>query len=234
MTDQFDRRAFLRRIAPVLPVALGACGWDGGSAMQPVFDKVIGFNNKLGEQLQALRGATAPPHQVVRGAMPSYFISDTMPVLADPASWRLEVGGLVRTPTTFTPAMLEALPHIGYSVEHHCVEGWSVVAAWRGIPFSIIADLVQPAREARYVFFESFDNGYTNGWDIASAMHPQTILADGFGDKPLEPDHGAPLRLYSPIKLGYKLTKYLTRISFMSDKPGGYWEDQGYPWFAGL
>lgn len=234
MADQFGRRAFLRRIAPVLPVALGACGWDGGPAMQPVFDRVIGFNNKLGEQLQALRGATAPPHQVVRGDMPSYFISDTMPVLADPASWRLEVAGLVRTPTTFTPAMLEALPHIAYSVEHHCVEGWSSVAAWRGIPFSIVADLVQPTRDARYVFFESFDNGYTNGWDMASAMHPQTILADGFGDKPLAPDHGAPLRLYSPIKLGYKLTKYLTRVTFTAEKPGGYWEDQGYPWFAGL
>ncbi len=63
---------------------------------------------------------------------------------------------------------------------------------------------------------------------------PQTILADAFNDRPLEPAHGAPLRLYSPIKLGYKMTKYLARVTFTADRPGGYWEDKGYPWFAGL
>ena len=234
MADAFDRRAFFRRLAPVLPAALAACGWDGGPRLQPVLDQVIGFNNHLGEKLLQVRGATVPPHQVITGKMPSYFISDAMPVLDDPASWRLEVGGLVRTPTSFTSEMIAALPHIDYSVEHHCVEGWSSVAAWRGVPFALVADLVKPLPAAQYVKFESFDNGYMNGWDIASAMHPQTILADGFGGRPIAPDHGAPLRLYSPIKLGYKLTKYLTRVTFTADKPGGYWEDQGYPWFGGL
>jgi len=234
MADAFDRRAFFRRAAPFLPAALAACGWDGGSRLQPVFDHVIDWNNALGERLQGLRGVTAPPHQVVKGVMPSYFISDSMPELDDPARWRLEVGGLVRTATAFTREMITALPHIDYRVEHHCVEGWSAIAAWRGVPFAIIAALVQPLPTARYVKFESFDKGYMNGWDIASAMHPQTILADRFGDQPITSEHGAPLRLYSPIKLGYKLTKYLTRVTFTADKPGGYWEDQGYPWFGGL
>lgn len=234
MADAFDRRAFFRRAVPILPAALAACGWDGGPRLQPLFDKVIGFNNQLGEKLLQIRGAGVPPHQVVTGRMPSYFISDQMPTLADPAAWHLEIGGLVRTPMVLTTEMIGALPHIDYSVEHHCVEGWSSVAAWRGVPFSVFAQLVQPLPTARYVQFDSFDKGYMNGWDIESAMHPQTILADGFGGRPIGPDHGAPLRLYSPIKLGYKLTKYLTRVTFTDQKPGGYWEDIGYPWFGGL
>ncbi len=234
MADAHDRRDFLRRIAPVLPAALAACGWDGGSRLKPLLDRVVDANGVIGEKLLAVRGATAPPHQVVKGRMPSYYISDAMPVLSDAASWRLEVGGLVRSPASFTSEMIAALPHIDYSVEHHCVEGWSAVASWRGVPFSVVADLVGAQPAARYVQFDSFDKGYMNGWDIASAMHPQTILADGFGGAPIAPDHGAPLRLYSPIKLGYKLTKYLTRVTFTADKPGGYWEDQGYPWFGGL
>lgn len=234
MTDRFDRRAFLRRAAPILPAALAACGWDGGAKLQPVFDRVIALNNRLGEGLLDLRGATAPPHQVIRGKMPAYFISDRLPTLADASAWRLEVGGLVRRPTAFTREMLTALPHVAYSVEHHCVEGWSAVAAWSGVPFAVVADLVLPLPAARYVRFDSFDDGYSNGWDLASAMHPQTILADGHGGRPIDAAHGAPLRLYSPIKLGYKLTKYLTKVTFTAERPGGYWEDQGYPWFGGL
>jgi DMSO/TMAO reductase YedYZ molybdopterin-dependent catalytic subunit len=130
--------------------------------------------------------------------------------------------------------MLESLPRLTYTVKHHCVEGWTTVATWTGVPVRAVAELADPTREARYLRFESFDSGYYNGWDLASAMHPQTILAYGFNDRPLAPDHGAPLRLYSPVKLGYKLTKYLTAMTFTRERPGGYWEDQGYPWFAGI
>jgi len=238
MTDRrplIARREFLRIAAPAaLPAALAACGWTGGKRLQPVFDRVIAFNNRLGEGLQALTHRRADPRQVDRGGMPAYFISDFLPVLDDPAAWRLEVGGLVRTPTSFTQQMISALPHVDYTVTHHCVEGWSVVKSWSGVPMATIAALVQPLPAAEFVQFDSFDSGYMNGWDLASAMHPQTILADRFEGRPLGAAHGAPLRLYSPIKLGYKLTKYLTRITFTDRKPGGYWEDQGYPWFAGL
>src|SRR5260370_32081594 len=82
--------------------------------------------------------------------------------------------------------------------------------------------------------FRSFDAGYSNGWDMASVMHPQTILAYGLNDQALPHDHGAPLRLYAPTKLGYKLTKYLLSMTFTDRRPGGYWEDQGYPWFGGV
>jgi DMSO/TMAO reductase YedYZ molybdopterin-dependent catalytic subunit len=151
-----------------------------------------------------------------------------------PADWVLEVGGLVRTPVRLTPAMLEAMPRVSYTVKHHCVEGWTAIATWTGVPVSAVTQMVQPTAEARYVRFDSFDHRYYNGWDLASAMHPQTILAYAWNDRPLTIEHGAPLRLYSPVKLGYKLTKYLTSMTFTRERPGGYWEDQGYPWLGGI
>src|SRR5437016_3370931 len=92
----------------------------------------------------------------------------------------------------------------------------------------------RPLRAAKYLNFVSFDSHYSNGWDMASALHPQTILAYAMNDNPLAPGHGAPLRLYSPTKLGYKMTKYLLSMTFTDRRPGGYWEDQGYPGFGGI
>jgi DMSO/TMAO reductase YedYZ molybdopterin-dependent catalytic subunit len=114
------------------------------------------------------------------------------------------------------------------------VEGWSAIATWTGLPFHVLADQVGILPEARFVRFDSFDANYYNGWDLESALHPETILAYGFNGEDLGPDHGAPVRLYAPHKLGYKLTKYLTRITFTDERPGGYWEDKGYPWFGGI
>ena len=122
--------------------------------------------------------------------------------------------------------MLQALPAVSYTVKHHCVEGWTAIGSWSGVPVSSITAMVVPTSQARFLHFESFDSGYYNGWDLTSAMHPQTILAYAYNDRLLTPNCGAPLRLYSPIKLGYKLTKYLTRMTFTGDRPGGYWEDQ--------
>jgi DMSO/TMAO reductase YedYZ molybdopterin-dependent catalytic subunit len=119
-------------------------------------------------------------------------------------------------------------------VKHHCVEGWTAIGTWTGVPVSVITELVRPLPEAQYLRFDSFDSGYSNGWDLASAMHPQTILAYAFNGRPLSRERGAPLRLYSTVKLGYKMTKYVTTMSFTRDRHGGYWEDQGYPWLAGI
>jgi len=165
---------------------------------------------------------------------PAYSITRPVPQLQQPESWALEVGGLVRKPMRLTLEMLQALPRVSYTVKHHCVEGWSAIATWTGVPVSSVAALVEPTAEARFLRFDTFDRGYFNGWDMKSAMHPQTILAYAFNDRLLTPAHGAPLRLYSPIKLGYKLTKYLTKMTFTSERPGGFWEDQGYPWLGGV
>jgi DMSO/TMAO reductase YedYZ molybdopterin-dependent catalytic subunit len=170
-----------------------------------------------------------------RSAMlPSYFISEMMPMLTQPDAWRLRVDGLVAQALSLSLDDLVQLPRVSYTVKHHCVEGWSAIASWHGVPVSAIVERCRPLRGARYISFASFDAGYSNGWDLASALHPQTILAYGMNDNPLPPAHGAPLRLYSPTKLGYKLTKYLVSLTFTDRRPGGYWEDQGYPWFAGI
>jgi DMSO/TMAO reductase YedYZ molybdopterin-dependent catalytic subunit len=230
------RRDFLRLGVVAGPASLvAACGWDGGALLRPRLQTVSRLNDWLGERLQS-SGRLAPEYGVAERSrmMPSYFISRTVPTLPDSDAWALEVGGLVQKPMRLTRPMLEALPSLTYTVKHHCVEGWIAVATWTGVPLQSIAAIVEPTADARYVRFDSFDKGFYNGWDLKSAMHPQTILAYAFNDRPLMPDHGAPLRLYSPIKLGYKLTKYLTSISFTRERPGGYWEDRGYPWFAGL
>jgi DMSO/TMAO reductase YedYZ molybdopterin-dependent catalytic subunit len=166
------------------------------------------------------------------GAFPSYFIADTMPF--PPAGWSLKVGGMVAHPGVFTLEQLKAMPRSDIRVRHHCVEGWSAVAAWHGLRLSELARAVGIDPRVRYVEFRSFDENYWSSWDLGSALHPQTLLAYGMNGHDLHPDHGAPVRVYSAIKLGYKNVKYLTEVNFLPSRTGGYWEDQGYDWFAGV
>ena len=119
-------------------------------------------------------------------------------------------------------------------MNHYCVEGWTAVETWTGVPFTALASLVRPSPDAHYVDFQSFDDDYHESWDLESAMHPQSVIAYGLDGKMLEPAHGAPARFYSPVKLGYKNTKYLTKVVFMPKANGGYWSDQGYEWYGGV
>jgi DMSO/TMAO reductase YedYZ molybdopterin-dependent catalytic subunit len=151
-----------------------------------------------------------------------------------PDNWTLKVGGLVARPAVFSLDQLKRMPMFGRRIRHHCVEGWSAVAEWHGVPLRELAKNVGASGDARYVEFRSFDNGYYSTWDIESSLHPQTILAYGMNGRALYPDHGAPLRLYSPVKLGYKMVKYLTEVNFLPHRSGGYWEDQGYDWYGGV
>jgi DMSO/TMAO reductase YedYZ molybdopterin-dependent catalytic subunit len=168
--------------------------------------------------------------------LPSYYISKTVPIWEESSRgrWVLEVGGLVANPLRLTLEELKGLPRVSHRVNHYCVEGWTAIETWTGCRFSDLARLARAMPEARYVDFESFDSGYHESWDIESAMHPQTVVAYGLDGKTLEPAHGAPARLFSPVKLGYKNTKYLTRIMFLPQMNGGYWSDQGYEWYAGV
>jgi DMSO/TMAO reductase YedYZ molybdopterin-dependent catalytic subunit len=196
--------------------------------------KVSALNDRLGEALLAYRPAPKYDESERARSFPSYHISRMTPVLDDPAAWRLRIRGLVRHPLELSIGELGEIGRLRYTVKHHCVEGWSAVATWAGTPFRALADEVGIRPEARFVRFDSFDEGYYNGWDLKSALHPETILATEFNEGALGPDHGAPLRLYAPHKLGYKLTKYLTTVTLTAERPGGYWEDQGYPWFGGV
>jgi DMSO/TMAO reductase YedYZ molybdopterin-dependent catalytic subunit len=245
MTDRkpgLSRRDFVR-LGLVVPASLAAaCGWDGGSLIEPRLRAISRLNDWVGEKILLSPSRLAREYPVAARTPPDQFPAYSItrnetgqfPALPAGGEWALEVGGLVRTPTRLTRPMIEALPRVTYTVKHHCVEGWTAVATWTGVPVSVIAGMVQPTADARYLRFDSFDSRYYNGWDLKSAMHPQTMLAYAYNDRPLMIDHGAPLRLYSPIKLGYKLTKYLTAMTFTRERPGGYWEDQGYPWLGGI
>ena len=139
-------------------------------------------------------------------------------------------GGVCR----LTLTDLSRLPRIGYRLDHFCVEGWTAVATRTGVALRELAKVagVQPA--ARYVDFESFDDNYHESWDIESAMHPQTLVVYAQDGHYLNSAWGAPSRIYSPVKLGYKNTKYLTRIMFLPERTGGYWSNQGYEWYGGV
>jgi DMSO/TMAO reductase YedYZ molybdopterin-dependent catalytic subunit len=232
-----DRRGFLKLAAAGGAASLvAACGWDGGNAVRPKLLSISRLNDWVGENIlfsSTRLARTYSPAERSR-MLPSYFISNEMPLLQDGAAWRFHVDGLVRTPLALSLDDFARMPRVTYTVKHHCVEGWSAIATWHGTPVSAVVARCQPLPAAKYIMFRSFDSDYSNGWDLASAMHPQTILAHGMNDNPLPPAHGAPLRLYSPTKLGYKMTKYLLSMTFVDTRPGGYWEDQGYPWFAGL
>ena len=163
---------------------------------------------------------------------PKYKISRAFPLA--PAGWALAVNGLVARPLMLSLDDLRRLPSTRMRVRHHCVEGWSAVASWEGVRVADLARLTGADSRARYVEFRSFDAGYWSSWDVESALHPQTILAWAMDGEPLQVEHGAPLRLYSSVKLGYKMVKYLTEVSFLPVRTGGYWEDRGYEWFAGV
>jgi DMSO/TMAO reductase YedYZ molybdopterin-dependent catalytic subunit len=161
----------------------------------------------------------------------AYYPADKIRTV-DASTWKLEIGGLVDDDTPWTLARLRALPQESQITRHICVEGWSQIGEWRGVPLHVFLKSIGADLRARYVGFECFDD-YSSSIDMASALHPQTILALDFEQSPLSPLWGAPLRLRIPTKLGFKNPKYISAITVTNDNPGGYWEDQGYNWFSG-
>ena len=233
-----DRREFLTRSGGLLSVALlAACESRGPKSAEKLLRYAERKNLVVERALYrhtAMDKVQSGAHDSGK-ALPSYHISPTVPVWDESArgKWALEVSGLVANPMRLSLEDLQRLPRVSHRVNHYCVEGWTAVETWTGVPFTALANLVRPAPDAQYVDFQSFDEDYHESWDLESAMHPQSVVAYGLDGKMLEPAHGAPARFFSPIKLGYKNTKYLTKIVFMPKANGGYWTDQGYEWYAG-
>jgi DMSO/TMAO reductase YedYZ molybdopterin-dependent catalytic subunit len=165
------------------------------------------------------------------------------------ADWRLRVDGLVQRPQSLSLAALKALKTRTQITRHDCVEGWSAIGKWQGTLLSQVLDLAGVRPGARYVVFHCMDNLgesaddsglYYESIDLLDAYHPQTILAWGMNGKDLPVAHGAPLRLRVERQLGYKQAKYVGRIevvdaySGLNGGKGGFWEDRGYEWYAGI
>jgi DMSO/TMAO reductase YedYZ molybdopterin-dependent catalytic subunit len=161
------------------------------------------------------------------------------------STYRLVVEGLVRHPLSFSLADLQKLPARTQITRHDCVEGWSCIGQWTGVQLGLLLKAAGLAPGARYVVFRCADdmgggNFYYESVDLADAFHPQTILAYALNSQPLPVAHGAPIRLRVERQLGYKQAKYVMRIqvtdSFapLGGGNGGFWEDQGYAWYAGI
>jgi DMSO/TMAO reductase YedYZ molybdopterin-dependent catalytic subunit len=161
------------------------------------------------------------------------------------ASYTLAIDGAVEKAERLTIRELRALVSIDEATRHDCVEGWSAIGRWRGVPLKNVLAMVRPKPEARFVVFHCFDvaddgTPYYESLDLSQASHPQTQLALDLNGKPLDADHGAPVRLRVPTQLGYKSAKWVSRIEVVPKLAGiyggtgGYWEDNGYEWFAGI
>jgi DMSO/TMAO reductase YedYZ molybdopterin-dependent catalytic subunit len=230
-----DRRHFLLTTGALV---LGACDSRGPSAAQRVLKLAEEKNEVLERALYSHTAMDAAPSGALPAGrrFPAYFISSRVPMWDDATRgpWQLEITGMVRTPLKLSLTDLAALNRIAYKLNHYCVEGWTAVATRTGVRLNDLAKLAGVLPGARYVDFQSFDSDYHESWDIESAMHPQTLIVYAQDGRYLSAPWGAPARVYSPVKLGYKNTKYLTRIVFMPERNGGYWSDRGYEWYGGV
>ena len=254
------RRRFLRLAAGMaIPGVLAGCDRLAGNDDLNGMLRAAQFLNRRAQAL--LTGDQAMAQEFTEDDIAGVFRSNgtAMPdshlyrqLLAGQfADWRLRVGGLVARPAHYSLAELQAMPPRTQITRHDCVEGWSVIGKWTGVPLRQVLLRVRPLPAARYVVFHCADpmdgsdlqapgSTYYESIDLAEAVHPQTILAYALNDAPLPVENGAPLRLRVERQLGYKQAKYLMRIDVVErldglrGGKGGYWEDRGYEWYAGI
>ncbi len=249
------RRTFLRGAAAAVS-GLTLAGCDNLSRTQ-WFPKVLESATSLNEAVAKAIGRNAMAQEFSEKDLSPTFRSNGT---SDPgteqyaawlqdgfASYALDVGGLCESPRTLTLADLRALPSRTQITRHDCVEGWSAIAKWKGARLAALLDAVKVKPEARYVMFHCADpmsddpaDLYYESIDLDDARHEQTLLAYELNDAPLPVKNGAPLRLRVERQLGYKHAKYITGIEFVASfatiagGKGGYWEDQGHQWWAGI
>lgn len=254
--DGGARRRFLGRLAASLG-ALGVAGCDRLS-QSDWFPKLLGAAEPLNYAAAKLvTGRKAMAQEFTPADLSPAFRSNGT---AEPdnaqytalaanhfADYALDVGGLVAKPRRFTLAELRALPSRTQITRHDCVEGWSAIGKWQGAKLSAVLDAVEPSERARYVVFHCADpmeqdgtSPYYESIDMDDAYHVQTLLAYALNDAPLPVKNGAPIRLRVERQLGYKHAKYVMRLELVDsfagigEGKGGYWEDQGYQWYAGV
>lgn len=261
MKLQLSRRRFISVAAAAGGLSLGGCDvFDSLSAPDNQVRGVLEQANKLTYRAQRLllgnnwlapefaesevrqgqkpNGTTDPEDEDYKALASSNF-----------STYKLEIGGLVEKPLSLSMDTLRAMPSRTQITRHDCVEGWSCIAKWTGAPLSTILAEAKPKPEARFVVFHCFDTMeqglsgsvmYYGSIDLIDANHPQTILAYGLNGQALPVSNGAPLRVRVERQLGYKINKYIRAIELVSsfDKlgagKGGYWEDRGYEWYAGI
>jgi DMSO/TMAO reductase YedYZ molybdopterin-dependent catalytic subunit len=254
--DPLDRRRLLTRLASGTALLLSGCDRLSNTAWFPrLLDRATTVSQTVQRALVGQALAPEFPAADISKRPRSNGTHDPQdPVYQalaknDFVDWRLEVNGLVEKPMRLSLAEVRALPAHTQITRHDCVEGWSYIGKWTGARLGALLDQARPRPKARYVVFfcaapmQQTLNGvvkYYESIDLTEAYHPQTILAYEMNDAPLQIPYGAPLRLRVERQLGYKMAKYLMRIelvenfSHIGGGRGGYWEDQGYEWYAGI
>ncbi|WPH23306.1 molybdopterin-dependent oxidoreductase [Variovorax paradoxus] len=231
-----ERRLLLRSA-----LSIGALSMLSGCNLQDndQVDKVLWALSRWNDRVQArlFSGSRLAPtyaaSQVTKPFPFNAFYPEFDAPQVDVSSWRLEVSGLVADKTAWTVERLRTLPQAQQITRHICIEGWSAIGDWRGVPLKTFLQRIGADTTARYVGFKCADR-YHSSLDMASALHPQTLLALDFGNEALPTANGFPLRLSVPTKLGFKSAKHVAAIFVTNTNPGGYWEDQGYNWFSGI
>jgi DMSO/TMAO reductase YedYZ molybdopterin-dependent catalytic subunit len=253
---RLDRRALLRRAAAVAG-SLSLAGCDRLAGL-PWFRRALDGAESLTQRAHRLllRPDVLAREYSEADLSPKFRANGTTAIddwdyqtLAESgfADWRLEVDGLVDRPQKISLAELRAMPSRTQITRHDCVEGWSCIGKWKGVPLRLVLDRAGLQASARYIVFrcadslEPGDGGqYYESIGLEDAFHPQTILAYDMNDHPLPVPHGAPLRLRVERQLGYKMAKYVMQIEVVASFAhigrgrGGYWEDRGYEWYAGI
>jgi len=236
MSDRQFASVSRRELLKVVPaIVLGAFAIP---ALQPsLLKKGLGFSD-WASGLLFRRGHLAPTFDDAeltpfeKFPINGYDVEDPSVIFE---SWTLTVSGLVQKPGDYTLAQVQALPRFRQNTRHICVEGWDLIGRFGGARLSDFLRLIGADTSAKFITVACADD-YYESLDMATALHPQTLLCYEMYDRPLTREHGAPLRLNIPTKVGYKQAKYLTdlKVTNVLDGKVGYWEDQGYSEFYGL
>lgn len=230
-----SRRAFLQRSLTLGGLSLlTGCSITDNSSVEAALMKVSQFNDKVqGLLFDPNQLAPTYPDSMITRPFPfNAFYGESEVKEVDGDLWRLELSGLMMDKKPWSLAQLRNLPQTDQVTRHICVEGWSAIGKWGGVPFSHFLKRIGADLSAKYVGFKCFDDYYTS-IDMATALHPQTLMALTYDGKELPPKYGYPMKLRMPTKLGYKNPKHIQAMFVTNTYPGGYWEDQGYNWFGG-
>jgi DMSO/TMAO reductase YedYZ molybdopterin-dependent catalytic subunit len=233
-----SRRSFLALGAGTVGAVAGAA-WIhsqmGADDIPPSLRAVLGVNESV------VRTTLYSDKHLIRTYPPSAIgrikvngeIGMEEPI--DQAAWCLDLVALGGEPRQLAIGDIKSLPRYEEIIDFKCVEGWSTVTQFAGARISDFTAKFAPGSEkAAYVAMRTPSKDYYVGFDMPSALHPQSLLAYEMNGKPLEDRHGAPLRLVMPVKYGIKNIKRIGRIEYTNQRPKDYWAEQGYDYYSGL
>jgi DMSO/TMAO reductase YedYZ molybdopterin-dependent catalytic subunit len=230
------RRLFLRNGASVGALALlTGCGISNSETAERALRKISELNDWVQARLfdPGRLAETYPESAITRPfRFNAYYDEENAPDV-DEERYRLIVDGLVENKQPWTLAQLNALPKETQITRLICIEGWSEIGKWTGVPLGAFLARIGADRTAKYVHFACAE-GYSSSIDMPTALHPQTQMTLEFDGQVLPTKFGFPLRIRIPTKLGFKNPKHVVGLSVLNHYTGGYWEDQGYNWFSGL